>query len=90
MTGESSERRAELLAALYQSGNFIVERVVSFIAEGLAAAEHVLVLCTMAHWNTIASRLDSGGIGYGRATADGRLLFVDAEELLAACPSRAA
>ena len=82
MPGIPQQRRAEHTAALYRSGDFIVERVASFIAEGLGLGEQVLVMCTIAHWNTIASRLESSGVVYGRATSDGRLVFVDAEEAL--------
>jgi hypothetical protein len=82
MNNGAHERRAEHTAALYRSDDFIVERVALFIAEGLALREQVLVVCTLAHWNTIGRRLDSSGVPYGRATSAGRLVFVDAEEVL--------
>jgi MEDS: MEthanogen/methylotroph, DcmR Sensory domain len=82
MNNGSHERRAEHTAALYRSDDFIVERVALFIAEGLALREQVLVVCTLAHWNTIGRRLDRSGVPYGRATSDGRLVFVDAEAVL--------
>jgi hypothetical protein len=76
-------RPQEHVAALFHSDDFIVERIASFIAEGLTRGEHVLALCTIEHWNAIARRLDSQGVAYGHATSDGRLVFLDADELLA-------
>jgi hypothetical protein len=70
------------VAAFSNSGEFVGERVASFITEGLGWGEHVVVMCTTAHWNAVAERLDAGGVAYGRAMRDGRLVFVNAEELL--------
>jgi KaiC/GvpD/RAD55 family RecA-like ATPase len=59
-----------------------VNRVASFIGEGLAAGEHVIVLATLAHSNAISARLEETGIDYGRAAAERRLVLLDADDVL--------
>jgi len=78
----SVDGRAQHLAVLYGSDDFIIDRVASFVAEGLAGGELVLVVCTVPHWSLLARRLESGAVPYGRATGDRRLVFVDAQEVL--------
>ena len=47
-----------------------------------AIGEQVIVLATLDHWNAIAARLEDGGIAYGRATSEGRLVLIEAKTLL--------
>jgi hypothetical protein len=70
------------LAAFYQTDRFFIEQVAAFVRDGLAAGEQVIVLATLSHWNAIAARLEEGGIAYGRAASQGRLVLVDAEHVL--------
>jgi hypothetical protein len=70
------------LAAFYQTDHFFVEQAAAFVGNGLAAGEHVIVLATLPHWNAIAARLEEGGIAYGRAASEGRLVLIDAEHVL--------
>jgi hypothetical protein len=75
-------RPTEHIVAFYQSDDSIVERVASFISEGLAANEHVIAIATTRHWNAITGRLDETGIAYGRATSAGQLVLIEADEAL--------
>ena len=68
--------------AFFQDANFILNEVTSFVADGLARAEHVIVLATRAHWNLIAARLESAGVNYGRASHDQRLVLIEADQIL--------
>ena len=70
------------VAAFSNTGDFDAERVASFITEGLGWGEHVVVMCTTGHWNAVAERLDAAGVACGRAMREGRLVCVDAEEIL--------
>jgi KaiC/GvpD/RAD55 family RecA-like ATPase len=75
--------RVQHVAAFYQTTEFLIDRIVSFVSEGLAAGDQVIVLATLSHWNAVAARLESSGIDNGRASAEGRLVLIDAEEVLA-------
>ena len=77
-----ASRPTEHVVAFYHSDDFVVERVASFISEGLAANEHVIAIATTHHWNAITARLDESGIDYGRATSAGQLVLIEAEEAL--------
>jgi hypothetical protein len=73
-------RPAEHIVAFYQSDDFVVEQVASFISEGLAGNEHLIAIATTHHWNAITARLDESGIAYDRATAAGQLVWIEANE----------
>jgi hypothetical protein len=75
-------RRVQHVAAFSQTSDFLIDRVASFVSEGLAAGEQVIVLATLPHWNAVAARLEAGGIDNGRASAEGRLVLIDADEVL--------
>lgn len=53
-----SSRRAAHAVAFCQTDRFLVNRVASFLDAGLAAGEHVIVLATPRHWNSISSHLE--------------------------------
>jgi hypothetical protein len=73
---------AQHVAAFYQSDDFLTERIASFVAEGLARDERVIVVATMTHWNAVAARLENAGVSHGRAATDRRLILLDAEHML--------
>lgn len=70
------------VAAFFSTDESLVERVSSFIAEGLAAHEHIVVVATLPHWNAVAARLEETGVAYGRAAIEGRLVLIDAAHVL--------
>jgi len=75
-------RSSDHLVAFYRNDDFLVERVASFVSEGIASGDQVIVMATLAHWNAVATRLEKNNISYGRAVADRRLVLLDAEEVL--------
>jgi hypothetical protein len=70
------------IAGFYETDGFLAERVASFITEGLTAGEQVIVLATAAHWAAISARLNDSGLQFQRAVTEGRLLLLDATEVL--------
>jgi hypothetical protein len=70
------------VAAFHHSDAFIVARVSTFVADGLRANDQVIVMATLDHWNAITRRLHDAGIAYGRAAADGRLVLIEADQLV--------
>ncbi|HET7696665.1 MAG TPA: MEDS domain-containing protein [Vicinamibacterales bacterium] len=72
---------AQHVAAFHHSDGFIVDRVASFVAEGLAAAEQVVVIATLPHWSAVTRRLHDQGVAYGRAAANGSLVLVEADQV---------
>jgi hypothetical protein len=69
-------------AAFYLTEAFLIPHVASFLSDGLEAGEQVLVIATLPHWNLLAAHFEQTGGAHGRATAEGRLVWVDAEDLL--------
>jgi hypothetical protein len=70
------------VAGFYQTDSFLADRVTSFIIEGLTAGEQVIVLATVSHWTAISARLNERGVDFRRAVTEGRLLLLDATEVL--------
>ena len=70
------------VAGFYETDGFLAERVASFITEGLTADEQVIVLATPPHWRAISARLNESGLQFRRAVTEGRLLLIDANEVL--------
>jgi KaiC/GvpD/RAD55 family RecA-like ATPase len=76
--------RAEHMVAFFQPDGLVVDEVSAFIAEGLAMSDMVIAVATAPHWRAITARLHRDGIAHERAEREGRLRFIDAEEVLAA------
>lgn len=79
------------VAGFYHSDDFLAQRVASFIREGLAAGEQVVVLATVPHWTAISTRLNQSGLAcplaahyfdLPRLEAAKDLIMVDAAETL--------
>ncbi|HUQ97897.1 MAG TPA: MEDS domain-containing protein [Gemmatimonadaceae bacterium] len=84
MSGSSMQpKHCDHVATIFRTEDFFRERVASFIAEGVAANEQVIVVATPKHRQTLEARLDETGIAVGRAVEDGGLLMLDAYEVLA-------
>jgi len=82
MTTSPTRRTCEHVAALYETDQFLADRVAAFIAEGLAGGEQVIVLATHSNWKTITARLTENGIDFRRAGTEKRLLMLDATDVL--------
>jgi hypothetical protein len=81
MTASTSQPSVHV-AGFYETDGFLAERVASFITEGPTAGEQVIVLATTSHWGTISARLNASGLEFRRAVTEGRLLLLDANEVL--------
>jgi hypothetical protein len=73
---------AEHRVAFFHNADFVADRVTSFVAEGLAGGEQVIMLASRARWDAVCARLDAQGIALTRALAAGRLLPLDADDVL--------
>jgi hypothetical protein len=76
------ERPPDHVALFSETSTFLADRIATFVSEGLVAGEHVIVMATLAHWNAVAARLEHHNLAYGRALAQGRLVLLDADEIL--------
>jgi hypothetical protein len=74
--------RAEHVAAFYRDETFLITQMASFIADGLAAGDQIIVMATIPHWTALTARLERTGVPYGRAAIDGQLILLDAEVIL--------
>jgi hypothetical protein len=72
----------EHVAAFHVSDAFIIHQAAAFIAAGLRGREHVIALATQRHWNVIAKHVEQVGVALGRATADGRLVLIEADQMI--------
>jgi hypothetical protein len=70
------------VAAFHVSDAFIVTQAADFIAAGLRAGERVIALATQGHWNAITTELERDGVALGPAAADGRLVLIEADQLV--------
>jgi DcmR-like sensory protein len=70
------------VAGFYQTDAFLADRVAPFVTEGLTAGEQVIVLATASHWAAISRRLSESGLEFRRAVIEGRLLLLDATDVL--------
>jgi MEDS: MEthanogen/methylotroph, DcmR Sensory domain len=78
----STSQRSRHVAGFYETDGFLADRVASFITEGFTAGEQVIVLATAAHGTAISARLNESGLQFRRAVTEGRLLLLDATEVL--------
>jgi DcmR-like sensory protein len=46
---KSSAHASDHIAAFYQTDDFLVDRIASFVREGLAAGDQVIVVATLAY-----------------------------------------
>jgi signal transduction histidine kinase/ActR/RegA family two-component response regulator len=67
----------------YEDDELLCEAVARYVGAGAAAGERVVVIATEAHWTSIAGRLTDRAFDLERATATGRLEFLEARETLA-------
>jgi hypothetical protein len=75
-------RQSVHVAGFYQTDSFLAERVAAFISEGLTAGERVIVLVTASHWTDVSARLNQTGLAFRRAVTEGRLVVLDATDVL--------
>ena len=78
----SALRPAHHIVGVYRTDDFLAGRVASFITEGLTSGEQVIVLASTSHWAAISTRLTETGLAFHRAVTEGRLLLLDAGDVL--------
>jgi hypothetical protein len=67
---------------LFDTEESLAETVASFVVEGDAAGETLVVVATQPHWNEIVIVLEGKGWDPLLAINDGRLIVLDAEDML--------
>jgi PAS domain S-box-containing protein len=73
----------------YETDGFLADAVAGFLAEGFRSDEPGVVIATEAHRRIFAEQLDVLGIDVDHLLASGRLLMLDAGDMLAAFMSPA-
>ncbi|MFZ0662866.1 MAG: ATP-binding protein [Acidobacteriaceae bacterium] len=66
----------------YGSDSFLIENLGQLIAPAILEGRSALVLATQDHINALVAHLKSSSPGYGHALAEGRLLFLDGDQVL--------
>jgi signal transduction histidine kinase len=70
------------IVRFYENESFLTAAVADFLADGFGAGEPLVVIATAAHREAFTLRLRSRGLEVGRATREGRCVFLDARETL--------
>ena len=70
------------IVQLYQDEAFLSRAVCRFAGAALANGEGIILVPTLAHWNSIRPRLESEGVDVEEARDSGQLTVVDADEFL--------
>ena len=70
------------IVQLYQDEDFLNRAVCRFAGAALANGEGIILVPTLAHWNSIGTRLEAEGVDVAAARQRGQLTVVDADELL--------
>lgn len=73
----------EHLVGFYETDEFLVDRVVDFVAPALRDDDAAIVVATLDHRRCITAGLCAAGIGVAGAMRAGRYVSVDAADLLA-------
>ena len=66
----------------YDTDDFLVDAIVSYVKAGLAANETVLVIATAEHWQSAKAKLAAGSDAVARAEAAEQLIARDAAAML--------
>ena len=70
------------LVQLFDSEASRAQNVASFLAEGYAMHEPMLLIAQPAHWTAIITHLERNGVSMQRAIADGMFVVKDAQDTL--------
>ena len=69
----------------YEDESFLARVVAGFLATGLEAGQPAVVIATEPHCRAFRQNLDAAGVNTDAAVVSGRLRFLDAYDVLAAC-----
>jgi PAS domain S-box-containing protein len=75
--------QADHLVQFYEADALLIDRLGTFVGEGLTHNESVIVVATPEHLAALESRLRSDGLGDRLESADGRYVRLDAADTLA-------
>ena len=70
------------MVQFYDDDTFLVAAVAEFLAAGLIGGQSVIVIATPDHRRDFAVRLQTRGFDVDRAAGEGRLMMLDAREML--------
>ena len=70
------------LLLLYADDGELLERLIAYVADGLALGQAVVVIATEEHRDELAARLRARGVALDAAVAEDRYVAVDAETTL--------
>ena len=76
-------RPSDHIVYSYADDNDLVDAVTLFASAGLAKKEAVILVVTAKHWDLIRQRLEHEGFKIQEPLESGRLVFADAEDVLA-------
>ncbi len=77
-------RASDHVARFYEDDGFLLDSVADFVAAGMLAGQSVVIIATEDHREALSVRLEARGLDIDGACFRGRLLFLDAEDALAA------
>lgn len=74
--------RSEHLVQLFDSVDSLADEVTRFLRDGFAAGDAMLIVISRAHWEAVATRLQSERLPVKKAQVAGQLVVRDASQLL--------
>jgi PAS domain S-box-containing protein len=77
--------KAGHVVQLYTDETFLLDTVAHFIGEALAAGDSALALATKPHLEALTDKLKSRGVITAAAIQEGRLIVLDARQVLTRC-----
>jgi PAS domain S-box-containing protein len=82
LTHTPSHERAGHVVQLYTDDSFLIDVLSRFVAGALAVGDAAVVIATAAHQKELEKRLWLSGMDISKATAHGRYIRLDANEIL--------
>jgi hypothetical protein len=79
----NTESSARHIVQIYKTSQEYLQNVIQFIATGIEKKEGIVLIVTPEHWKSLERALICKGFNIDWLRTEGRLLFIDAERLLA-------
>jgi signal transduction histidine kinase len=80
-TRPGEQSKEDHFVQFYESENFLIDSITSFVSLGFDSGETVLVLATASHLNSLRERLREQKIDNEQLEVDGRFVALDAEKV---------
>jgi len=81
--GHAARAKSSHNVQFYEGEEFLVHAVTDYVAEGLSAGQHVIVIASSAHRSAFTRVLSANGFDVAAATRESQLMYLDAAETLA-------